>query len=260
MAATRIGSGLLALAAAALLPAAPAIAADLVGVTDRGEFLYFSDADPGKAVRRGLHGTGHPLVGLDVRPADGRLYGINTQGAIFVIDWAAAIASFKAMLSVPLMKAPGYLVDFNPVADRLRVVGAGGQNLRVNVDTGAAVVDGSIRYAASAMQPAVAAGAYTNSIRGATATQLFVIDGANGTYALQDPPNEGVLQPVSTGTGMAADGADIWSDGAANQGYAVAGNVLYQFDVATGAARPLGRIGADSIGRIIDIAVLPPRR
>ncbi|BBK31216.1 uncharacterized protein DUF4394 [Stella humosa] len=258
MAATRNGFVALALSAAALLPALPAAAADFVGITDRGELLYFSDADPGQAVRRGLHGTGHPLVGFDVRPADGRLYGINTQGAIFMIDVPAGIATFKAMLSVPLAKAGGYLVDFNPVADRLRVVGAGGQNLRVDVDTGAAAVDQPIRYAAGGGQPQVQAGAYTNSVRGTTQTQLFVIDGASGTYALQNPPNDGVLQPAGTG-GIAADGADIWSDGTRNQGFSVAGNVLYRFDVATGAAQAIGPIGAGSIGRIIDIAVLPGR-
>ena len=259
MAIARLGLGLAILAGMALPTASTVSAADLVGITDRGEFLYFSDADPGKAVRRGLHGTGHPLVGIDVRPADGRLYGINTEGAIFVIDAAAAIATFKAVLSVPLMPAPGYLVDFNPVADRLRVVGARGQNLRIDVETGAAATDGAIRYAGGAMQPAVAAGAYTNSIRGATATQLFVVDAASGTYALQDPPNDGMLQPVPQAGGVAVDGADIAFDGSANHGYAVAANVLYRFDVATGAFRPIGPIGAGAIGKIVDIAVLPQR-
>ena len=256
---TRIGRAVLALAGAALMHAAPAAAADLVGVTDRGEFLYFSDRDPGQAVRRGLQGTGHPLVGLDVRPADGRLYGVNTQGAISVIDAAAAYATFKAVLNVPLAPAAGYLVDFNPVADRLRVIGAGGQNLRVDVETGATIVDGPIAHAGGGAQPRVVAGAYTNSVRGAATTQLFVYDGQNGGYALVNPPNDGTLQPASPGGGVAPDGADIASDGIANHGFSVAGNVLYRFDVATGVSQPIGRIGADSIGRIIDIAVLPPR-
>ncbi len=254
----RIGLAVLALAGAALMPAAPAAAADLVGVTDRGEFLYFSDSNPGQAARRGLHGTGLPLIGLDVRPSDGRLYGVNQQGAIFVIDAPAAIATFKAMMAVAPSPGPGHLVDFNPVADRLRIVGADGQNLRVDVDTGTTAVDQPVRWAAGGPAPRITAGAYTNSIRGTTQTQLFVIDGTSGSYALQNPPNEGMLQPVTAG-GLAADGADIWSDGTRNVGYAVAANVLYTFDPATGAARAIGPVGAGSIGRIIDIAVLPPR-
>lgn len=48
MSPARFGLGLLALAGAALSPVAPSMAADLVGVTDRGEFLYFSDRDPAR--------------------------------------------------------------------------------------------------------------------------------------------------------------------------------------------------------------------
>lgn len=252
MSPARLGLALLALAGAALAPAAPAAAADLVGVTDRGEFLYFSDRDPGQAARRGLHGTGLPLIGLDVRPADGRLYGVNQQGAIFVIDPATAIASFRTMMGVVPSPGGGHLVDFNPVADRLRIVSADGQNLRVDVDTGVTAVDRPVAGAR------IAAGAYTNSVRGTSQTQLFVIDGASGGYSLMNPPNDGMLQPAGT-AGIPADGADIWSDGTRNVGYAVAGNVLYTFDPATGAARPIGPIGAGAIGRVIDIAVLPPR-
>ena len=38
-------------------------------------------------------------------------------------------------------------VDFNPVADRLRIVSNTGQDLRANVDTGATTVDGALAYA-----------------------------------------------------------------------------------------------------------------
>ena len=67
----------LAFAAAAAFPVADAAAADIAAVTHRGEFLMFSDAAPGNAIRRGLHGQGFPLIGIDVRPADGVLYGIR---------------------------------------------------------------------------------------------------------------------------------------------------------------------------------------
>ena len=254
----RTGLGVLAIAGAVWMPASAAIAADLIAITDQREVIYFSDSDPGKAVRRGLHGTGGWMVGFDVRPADGMLYGVTSEGALLSINAATGVASFKAILSVPLERVGGYLVDFNPVADRLRIVGAGGQNLRVNVDTGATIEDGRIRGVAGGAAPRIMAGAYTNSIRGASATQLYVFDGASGGYALQNPPNDGVLQPVGT-AGMVVDAADIVSDATGNRGFLVSGNVLYAFDPATGAVRPIGPIGAGVIGKVIDIAVLPPR-
>ncbi|MCC7273266.1 MAG: DUF4394 domain-containing protein [Alphaproteobacteria bacterium] len=244
----------LAFAAAVALPVADAAAADIAAVTDRGELLLLSDTKPGNAIRRGLHGQGFPLIGIDVRAADGVLYGVTPEGAILAIDPVKGQAFFKAMMSVAIEPAAGYVVDFNPVADRLRIVGAGGQNLRVDVGTGATIVDGRI---SGSVPGGPTAGAYTNAVAGAPATQLFVI--AGGAYALQDPPNEGVLRPVGT-AGIAADGMDFLFDGARNHGWAVAGNVLYTLDPATGATAPIGPIGAAAVGRIVDIAVLPPRR
>jgi len=45
-------------------------------------------------------------------------------------------------------------VDFNPVADRLRVMGSDGTNLRVNVEDGKAIVDGSHKYKEGEPMPA----------------------------------------------------------------------------------------------------------
>ena len=46
-------------------------------------------------------------------------------------------------------------VDFNPVADRLRVISDSGLNLRINADTGATTTDGAINRAGAApMWPA----------------------------------------------------------------------------------------------------------
>ena len=64
------------------------------------------------------------------------------------------------------MRAPG--VDFNPQTDRLRVVSADGQNLRVNVTLGATAVDGALRYADgdsdAGKRPRIAASAYTHNV------------------------------------------------------------------------------------------------
>ena len=61
-------------------------------------------------------------------------------------------------------------VDFNPVADRLRVMGSDGTSLRVNVDDGKVTVDGSHKYkegdANAGKTPKVVAGAYTQFVEG----------------------------------------------------------------------------------------------
>ena len=56
-------------------------------------------------------------------------------------------------------------VDFNPAADRLRIIGSDGTNLRANVDDGKVTKDGQLKFADSDMHkgktPKVVAGAYT---------------------------------------------------------------------------------------------------
>ncbi len=252
----------LALAAAILAPR-PAGAADLVAITDRGEFLQFTAGDPRETMRRDLQGAGLPLVGIDVRPADGRLYGVDRAGGIYRIDWATAVATFTARLSVPLAPAASYVVDFDPVADRLHIVGADGQNLRADVATGAAAAGGTIRAAEGGPPPRIVAGAYASPAPGAAAAPFFVIDAANGIYARLDAGDDGRIRPVSQSPGYRVDGADIGSDGTRDQGYAVMNNILHVFDVATGASSAVQAIGTGATGRtgrIIDIAVLPPRR
>ena len=256
MSSVRMGIGIATLAAAASISAGAALAVDLVAVTNRNEIIYFPDATPQRAVRWVMSGTGGMLVGLDARPGNGMVYGLTSEGAILLINPSTGQATFQNILSVPLARAPGYLVDFNPAADRLRVVGAGGQNLRINVDTGATISDGAIRSAAGGAPPQVMAGAYSNSIRGATATQLYVFDSLSGRYSLQNPPNDGVLEPI--GAIAVVDGADIHSDGTRNVGYYVANNMVHVFDPATGASRAVGMVGAGTKGLVIDIVVVRP--
>ena len=68
-------------------------------------------------------------------------------------DAADATSPF-AMLS-----GTAFGVDFNPMADRLRIVSDTEQNLRANVDTGATTTDATLNRGAFA----VTAAAYTNN-------------------------------------------------------------------------------------------------
>ena len=99
--------------------------------------------------------------------------------------------------------------DFNPVADRLRLMSSEGVSLRINVDDGKVTVDGSHKYkdgdANAGKTPRVVAGAYTNSFKGTKATTLYNIDAATGSLVTQAPPNDGVLNTVGS-LGIAVNG------------------------------------------------------
>lgn len=256
-----------ALAALTLLAAGPALALDMAGLTSNNGLLLFSDRTPGKTKTVAITGVGGKLLGIDVRPADGKLYALAHDGTLYTVDTASGAATRKSKLSVALDAIDHLVVDFNPQADRLRVIASSGQNLRVNVDTGQTVVDGKLTYRPqdrNAGKPlGVYAGAYINSYAGATQTQLFDVDSLNGTYVVQDPPNDGVLRsvaPTGVKAGTMVDSIDIYTDAKDEYfGFAVSQNRLHRFDVATGKFGKGSAIGDGKI-TVIDIAVLTPRR
>jgi hypothetical protein len=252
--------------AATIAYAVPASALDLAGLSNRNEIVLFSDMGPGKARALAITGVTGKIIGIDVRPADGLLYALGTDSTLYTINTQTGAATQKAKLSVPIDSVDHIIVDFNPQADRMRIVGSTGQSLRVNVDTGQTIVDGKLAYRAGDRNAGKAfgiyAGAYINSFKGATQTQLFEIDSKNGTYVVQDPPNDGVLRTVGM-TGLPAntivEGMDIYTDAKDNYiGFAVAGAALHSLDVGTGKLRKIGAIGNGKTA-IIDIAVLTPR-
>ena len=241
-------------------PAAPVA----YGLTDDSRIVTFKTATPNtldaNVAVTGL-AAGERLLGFDVRPKDGLLYGISSNARIVTIDPATGVATVKVTLAVdaadtsaPYTAIAGtaFGVDFNPVADRLRVIGNTGQSLRINVDTGATTTDGAINRAGAL--PVITAAAYTNSIAGTTSTALYDIDTASASLALQNPPNDGTL--VNVGLLGVLPAGDVGFDiaGGAN-GLALAAlrttptgaSSLYRIDLATGAAVPSGASAAASL-------------
>ena len=90
----------------------------------------------------------------------------------------------KSKLSETVKAGVVVTVDFNPVADRLRVMGSDGTSHRINVDDGKVTVDGSHKFkdgdANAGKTPKVIAGAYSNSFKGTTATALYNVDATTG--------------------------------------------------------------------------------
>ena len=95
-------------------------------------------------------GVSRALVRIDVRPADGLLYGLVDDGTMVTIATDGK-ATVKSKLDTTLAKGVAATVDFDPVADRLRVIGTDGMNLRANVDDGKVTKDGDHEYADSDM-------------------------------------------------------------------------------------------------------------
>jgi Domain of unknown function (DUF4394) len=236
-------------------------AATVAGLVD-GTSIVWVDTDS-KAVTKTVKIDGAPLVGIDVRPADKMLYGVSTDGKIVIVDPATGKTTMKSQISEALPKGVEMVVDFNPVADRMRLIGSDGTSLRINVDDGKATVDGRLKYAETdankGKMPKVVLGAYTNSFAGTKETALYDIDVANGVLVKQAPPNDGILNTVGP-LGIKLDGPvafDISSDGkGGNAAWLMAGAELFSVDLATGKATSAAKITGVT-GKIIDIAIMP---
>src|SRR5207344_1926245 len=183
------------------------------------------------------------------------------DGSIVTIEVKTGKWQKKSQLTEALTKDATFSVDFNPVADRMRILSSTGMSLRVNVEDGKATVDGSLKYAEAdankGKQPMVTAGAYSNSYAGTKETALYDIDAGNGTFVRQAPPNDGILNTIGNLAAKADGGVafDIWSDGkGGNTGWLLAGGVLHTVDIATGVTKSVGKI-AGLKGKIGDIAV-----
>jgi hypothetical protein len=253
-------ASVLALVALALPSSASAI---VYAVTDASEprLLSFDPAAPDHILAApklsGLE-AGEVVQGVDLRPATGALYALTTTtlGArIRVLDAGTgalssplALAADPADLSSPyigLTASGGVGVDFNPISDRLRVVTAADEDLRVNPNTGLVITDAALNPGT----PEVVGAAYTNSYGGATTTTLYDVDLASDSLVFQNPPNNGTLVAVGS-LGIAPDsaqdlGLDISPVG--NAAYLVARvagvTKLYTVNLATGQATAVGNVG-----------------
>lgn len=152
--------------------------------------LYILEPGASQYVRGGRVDVadGGNLIGIDFRPADGQLYGLTDRGDIYTIDLSSGSfgASAKVSTVTPRFSGGfGALVDFNPVANALRITGSNDQNIAVlNAATGgdlnATTVQTKLTYAQGDVNfgkdPEIVGGAYTNNFNGATRTLLYLVD------------------------------------------------------------------------------------
>ncbi|MBS7788835.1 DUF4394 domain-containing protein [Roseococcus sp. SDR] len=249
------------LAGAALLASTGAQATTLVALT-ADNMLVRMDSETRRAdAARRITGADGRVIAIDQRPANGRLYGVTERGQIVTLDPATGRATEVSRLNTPFESGGRAVADFNPVPDRLRLMGMNGTNFRVNVDTGEVARDGTLKHGEgplSGTTPRIVAGAYINSVAGATTTTLYTLDTLQNALNVQAPPNDGVQAPrapVSTPlpTGVAFD---ILTEGTNNTAFLMAGGALHTLNLADGVVSARGSVTGLPAAEVIDIAVL----
>jgi hypothetical protein len=223
----------------------------LFATTSQNQLLTFNARNP-ERIRDIQAITGLPagvtLRGIDFRPKTGDLYGVGSDSVVYRVNPYTGIAIAEAPAFTPALRGTSFGVDFNPVVDKIRVVGDDRQNLRLNVDEGTVL---SADKDLNPGSPQVVAAGYENSSFNATqptATTLHVVDAASDMLFTQSPPNDGTL---SNGRRLRIDvglntGFDIAGDD--NTGFLTSaasgrGTSLYTVDVPTGRTKSLGRVG-----------------
>lgn len=220
--------------------------------------------------------AGYNLVGMDVRPADLKLYGLaynsnNMSAKVYTINPMTGVATAVTADSIANINLNGAVgVDFNPVADRMRVVTSNNFNYRINQLTGLlAANDTALNFATGdanfGIDPNVATIAYTGSKVGATTTTLYAYDDSLNLLLTQTPPNAGVLNTKGS-SGIMVNAMDRTSDmdiyynhtTKMDMPYFVANTTngndkLYTLNLTTGAVMEVGMIGLGIAVR--DIAI-----
>ncbi len=259
------------LLASALLLGASLLQAETLYGLGTGNFLFqFDSLTPGTVTTpvavTGLGGS--TLLGIDVRPADGLIYGIGTGDRVFSIQPSTGAATdvTSASFLTSLGSGTQFGIDFNPVVNRLRIVSDADTNLRIfgtgmSTDSSLAFQSGDSNFG---INPTVTAVAYTNPDNDpATGTTLFGIDTAlNVLVQHNTTPGFQNLQTIGAlGVDIAdVSGFDISLSGTAYGAFHNgSASVLYTIDLLTGSTTLVGSIGSEIQIRDLAVAVPEPQ-
>src|SRR6266540_2118779 len=241
--------------------------------------VSFNPAFPLAGTSIPVTGPTETLVGIDVRPSNGLLYGLGVNAAtdtatlynISVLTGVATIVgSFGPALGLDL-PGSGYGFDFNPVVDRIRVTTETGLNFRVNPNNGSLTgIDTAI------LGSAISGVAYTNDeTTNGGVTAQYSLDAISNTLKIANGPggpNGGIQNPVgSVGVNFStANGFDIppgvdtlvanfgVPSGSGLALLTVGGAVqLYSINLVTGAGTLIGNF-LDGITPASGLAILNP--
>ena len=248
-------------------------------LTQSLQLLTVNAGQPDKVLKRvdlaGLP-VGERLVGLDYRVTKGVLYTLSQSGRLYTVNTESGMLTPVAATPASVALDGGaFGFDFNPAADRIRVVNSRGQNLRLHPDTGALVAtDGALTYepgdAQAGHRPSLAAAAYTYNKKDEKLTTNYAIDLRAGMLVRQGSvegtqpvvsPNTGKLFTVGAlGTGVLHDATMDIADTtgaafAALQTTPQAPVRLFTVALDTGKAELLGNLVGGAA--VVGIAIIP---
>lgn len=248
-------------------------AALIYGVTQYNDLISFDSDFPGTILTSvgitGLSDQFESVAGIDFRPANGQLYALGNSGGsqyrLYTLNYTTGVATqVGSNVMTFSSSAFGFGFDFNPVADHIRIVNNVEENGRLNPEDGTYTADTALtaNVSAPSYKQGIGAAAYTNSVAGATTTQLFDIDYKSGALFKQTVPDAGTLEYVGTlgpSLGAPSTGFDISGlTGVAylsDPNFGTGNTNLYTVNLTTGGATSLGIVGTDLLLR--DIAVSP---
>ena len=274
-----------------------------VGLLSGGtRVITFRGSAPGSAVSREVNGLpgGVSLRGIDSRVAPRQapnpdtvagdngvsaIYALGTNNQVYTLNFAGTGAVAATAVGTPAtftnftLGDGAYGFDFNPAADRLRVV-SGTQNVRLNPNNGAAVdgnattagvnPDGTLAYATTdtnaGQTPNITAAGYSNNDNNsATGTVNYGIDTTRDVLVTQGRPAVGANAAVSPNTGtlftVGTLGTDFSADaglevfGPQNSAVATSGTNFYSVNLQTGQVSQIGRFNTLDV---IELTVLLP--
>lgn len=253
-------------------PTLTIITPDTYVLTSTNKLIGFAAADPSKVLPVTLPvPASETLLGGDIRPADSTLYIVtrvtadNSLKVYTVNQVSGALGAAIPLLNngsgagggtagaAVLLTGSKVGVDFNPVANALRIIDSNGVNLRTTLAAG------NNTFVDAPISTGLADAGYNNSFATTCQTDLYYI---NGSQFFITPAPNGLLSNAATprlvgSLGVTADlnsGLDVRASATGNVFTAalrVGGAYgLYEVSVSTGAATlkaPIAGLGTDNV-------------
>lgn len=196
------------------------------------------------------------IVAIDLRAADGGLYGLSETGAIYRIDVGTGKLSRRFDLGATLSGAVS--MDCEAAEDSCRLLSDAGESARFTFKDRVLELDRSLAYPRAEDAPQAVAAAFLNSHPASKRAVLLVIDAAKDKLFALDRPKTGRLVPVGDVRprieGSVAFDVATYAPGD-NVAVMVNGDKLYRLDFADRVFRKVARIEGLDV-RLRDVAFL----
>ncbi len=192
---------------------------NMLALLSNNRLIKFNVAHPDTIISRvSLQGIKTPderIIGIDYRVAYGVLYAVSNTGQVYTVNTdSGQMTAIGEPAQQLVLDGTLYGVDFNPAADRIRVVTNAGVNSRMHPETGLYVdnnpdlagvqLDASLQYSLGdvsyGVAPHLVAAAYTYNTKNSKLTTNFAIDAVQGALVTQGTRETDVNQ-VSPNTG-----------------------------------------------------------